>query len=207
MRGGDLGDRLVSTSMWSWAWLALAFPGRSRMASSLAGVVAPHPERVEPEPALEVRRRLLLLRVRGDQRGVHIEHDHVTEIGASRPAKPAARPAADAQTCRRTLARASPIRFNAAGVISSNARHTVAGEATGPSRPVLVAQRVDVGDRLPARGEDRGHIDQHPPAVMDRDEPRRANATDTLSVRPDPVGQQTHRRQPRPTAPRRSRPR
>ena len=32
------------------------------------------------------------------------------------------------------MARAVAIRFNAAGVTSSNARHTVAGEATGPSK-------------------------------------------------------------------------
>jgi hypothetical protein len=40
------------------------------------------------------------------------------------------------QTCRRIRARAFSTRFNAAGVISSKARHTVGGEATGPSTPL-----------------------------------------------------------------------
>ena len=68
--------------MWSWAWLALAFPGAESNREQLVGVVAPHSERMEPEPAFEVRCRLFLLRVRGDQGGVDVEYDRLAEVGA-----------------------------------------------------------------------------------------------------------------------------
>lgn len=48
----------------------------------------------------------------------------------------------------RTLALAFATRRNTAGVASFKTRHTVGGDATGPSRGGLIVQRVDVGDRL-----------------------------------------------------------
>ena len=99
--------------MWSPAWLAFALRGRNRMARELAGVVAPHPERVGPEPALEVRRRLLRLRVRRDQRGVHGEQDGVAQISAGRR-RGGTPSGSSAQTRRRVLARARLIRTSAA---------------------------------------------------------------------------------------------
>ena len=61
--------------------------------------------RVEPEPVLERRRRLLLLRVAGDQRGVHI--DHQTRLGPTlADTPPALRPASPRSNHARSRAAA-----------------------------------------------------------------------------------------------------
>ncbi len=77
-------------------------------------------------------------------------------------------------------------RFNLAGVSLSRARHTVGAEATGPEHLLLlVAQGVDIGDRLPTTGEHGGYIDQHLPAVVTpRTKPRRDRAPESWRVRP-----------------------
>jgi hypothetical protein len=48
----------------------------------------------------------------------------------------------------------------------------------------LVAQDADIGDGLAAIGEHHRDVDQHPAAVVDRDEPARAMAPDSSAVRP-----------------------
>jgi hypothetical protein len=69
--------------MWSRAWLLPALPGRKVIANN--SVVLSHhtPIGVKPEPALEPRPSLLLLRVRGHQGGIDIQHHHLAQLGAS----------------------------------------------------------------------------------------------------------------------------
>jgi len=57
----------------------------------------------------------------------------------------------------------------------------------------LVAQDVDVGDRLPAAGQHRRHIDQHPAPVVDRDERAPRQSLGQAGCQPDPVGEQPDR--------------
>src|SRR5690606_39014409 len=71
----------------------------------------------------------------------------------------------------------------------------------------MVAQGVDVGDRLPTTGEHRGHIDQYLAEVMrlftphssvksrscPGTNPRRVNAAGELAGQAHLLGQQTHR--------------
>ena len=162
--------------MWSCGVVGVRVPRPEPNRQQFVGVVAPHPERVEPEPAFEVGRRLFLLRMRGHQRGIDVEHDRLAEIGAGnrRRRHPGRQLRPDVAAGPRPGRRRSA--STPAGVTSSNARHTVAGDATGPEQPVLMAQCVDVGDRLAARDQDRRHIHQHPSPIMDRDEPAPANA-------------------------------
>ncbi|GAB6987701.1 hypothetical protein JCM10369A_42270 [Nocardioides pyridinolyticus] len=62
-------------------------PGAQLRGEELTGVVAPHPERVEPEGPLERGGRVLLLAVANHDRGVDIEHDQlIVEPGAGDPA-------------------------------------------------------------------------------------------------------------------------
>ena len=70
------------TSMWSPAWLLPALPGRNVTASS--SVVLSHhtPSGWNPKPTVKRRRRPFLLRMGRHQRGVHVEHDHLRQIGA-----------------------------------------------------------------------------------------------------------------------------
>jgi len=121
--------------MWSWAWLAFAFPGRSRIARS-SPVLSHHtPRGWKPKPPLKFAAVC------------SFSEWAVTSVAStsSTTTTPRSVPAtgacgspagSNAQTCRRTLARAAPIRFNPAGVTSSRARHTVAGDATAPNRLV-----------------------------------------------------------------------
>ena len=87
------------TVRWSAAVLEPAFPGRSSAASGSPGagraVVDERPQRVVPEPVLERRRRAFLLRVRGDQGGVHVDDQRSTRRrcrGRGRGHRPAPTP-------------------------------------------------------------------------------------------------------------------
>lgn len=55
---------------------------RQRLTGAGVAVVDECPQRVEPEPALERRRRALLVRVCGDQGGVHIDDQRLVRCGA-----------------------------------------------------------------------------------------------------------------------------
>ena len=57
-------------------------PGPQHRCQELIRVVAPHAERVEPRGLLEGGRRVLLLAVRDHDRGVHVQHDRLTQVGA-----------------------------------------------------------------------------------------------------------------------------
>jgi hypothetical protein len=72
--------------------------------------------------------------VRDHDRRVHIEHHHVPEVGAG-DLDAGSPPGSRDHTWRRTRARAVAIFFSLAVLTSSRARHTVGGEATGPSTP------------------------------------------------------------------------
>src|SRR3954453_21350073 len=48
----------------------------------------------------------------------------------------------------------------------------------------LLAQHVDVTDRLPTVGDHHGQVDQHPAPIVTRPPPRRASAPDSASVSP-----------------------
>ena len=88
---------------------------------------------------------------------------------------------------RRILARVFSTRRNAAGVTSSRLRHTVGRDATAPSS--LLAQGVDVGDRLTALGQHRRDIHPDLPAVMNGEEVAPAQRRRQPVSQPDPVGQ------------------
>ena len=117
--------------MWSPAWLAFALPARRVMARS-SRVLSHHtPRGWNPNPPLKFAA------------ACSFSECAVTNVAStsSTTVSPRSAPAAadagnpsgsNSQTRRRARARALAIRFNAAGVTSSNVRHTVAGDATGP---------------------------------------------------------------------------
>lgn len=91
--------------------------GAQHRGEHLPRVVAPDPERVVAEAALERRPSRVFLAVRGDQRRVHVEHDDIAQVGAGDPrGGDPARGVEPGPTCRRTRARACSIRRRAAGV-------------------------------------------------------------------------------------------
>ena len=60
---------------WSAALFAPAFARPQHRRQRLSGLVQPDRQRVEPEPPLVGRRRVLLLGMSGDQGGVEVEGD------------------------------------------------------------------------------------------------------------------------------------
>ena len=98
----------------------------------VGAVVDERPQRMEPEPAFERRRRLLLVRVRGNQRGVDVDDQRPVGVDAviggvlagQRPHR------------ARAAARAASIAANARAASAASAsivRDTVGSDATSPN--------------------------------------------------------------------------
>jgi hypothetical protein len=158
----------------------------------LEGVVAPDTERVEPERTLERRRRVLLLGVGEHDRGIHVEDDQVLLEGAS--GDPRRRWSAGQIPHPRSGSRPcllDPSQPGRGELIQGAPHRRRRGHRT--QHRVLVAQGVDVGDRLCATGEHGGHIDQDLSAVVPRDEPTTRQGAGEFGCQADPVRQQTHR--------------
>jgi hypothetical protein len=130
---------------------------RCRAAGSpprLAGGVEERQQRVMPEPALERRRRALLLRVRRDEGGVEVDH-----------VEPRSAPAA--HTWPRASALAAAIRSNTLSSTASRVRHAVefeapartgrAGRATPPDQRWRHRHRRSSPPHRPAPGAGHGH--------------------------------------------------
>ena len=101
--------------------------------------------------------------------GVNIEHDHFTEVGAG---SPAGRNTAG-QLCPHVAPDpGSPAAtfFNRPAVTSSRGAPHRRRRRDRTKDPALVAQHVNVGDRLTPSSEHHRHIDQHPPTIMHRRE-------------------------------------
>ncbi len=62
-----------------------------------------------------------------------------------------------------------------------------------PQHGVLVANGVDVSDRLPTTGEHRGHIHQHLATVMPRNEPTPRQGAGEFACQADLLRQEPHR--------------
>ena len=129
---GSWASAASRTAIWSAASLALALPGRSNAASGspvpAVAVVDESQHRVEPEPALEVRGRVLLLRMRTDQ------------AWRPDPRPPAAGRRRTGDRCAHTRARAAARAARIAAIASSgspakasSSRLIVGSEATGPN--------------------------------------------------------------------------
>ena len=133
------------------------------------GVVAPHADRVVAEGPLERRGGGLLLAVGDHDRGIDVEHDDLAEINAGNPARrhssrdlrPHAAP--DLGPCGRDLPR--PTRSD---LVQRPPHRRRRGDRT--EHASLVAQHVDIGDRLTTIGEHHRHVDQYPSPIMNGSE-------------------------------------
>ena len=193
-------------------------PGAQHQRQRFLGVVAPETQRVVAEALLERRSRTFLPGVRRDQGGVDVEDDGVTEIGVSDPrgGEPVGQLGPDVRADRRP-------RFvdpfpRCGGDLVQGPPHRRRGRDRSEDL-ALVAQDVDVGDRLTAAGDQDRDIDQDPTPVVRRDEPppsqgpgQRAGQADLVRQQPgrdvpgvghDPgaVRGDRQRRGPRPTCP------
>lgn len=113
----------------------------------------------------------------------------------SRPAaRDAGGPPNSCHILARIFARARAIRRGWTAPISSRARQTVVSEATGPEYLVLVAQHVDVADRLPTIGDHHREIDDDPAPVVDRPAPVAGQPGGQRPGQPRPVSQYPQQR-------------
>jgi hypothetical protein len=120
--------------MWSPAWLLPALPGRNVTASS--SVVLSHhtPSGWNPKPPLNAAAACSF----SEWADTNVASTSSTTSSArSVPATlDAGTLGSSFHTWRRVRARAFSTRFSAAGVASSNTRHTVGADATGPNSPL-----------------------------------------------------------------------
>ena len=110
---------------------------------------------MEPVPVLVVPGRLLLLRMRGDQRRVDVDRQPLRR--AVQLPEPRPRPGV-----RVTDASSSP----GVDAIRSTVRNAVESDATDPNSDVLITDRAQVRDALAAVGEHHREIADHPTRVM-----------------------------------------
>ena len=143
----------------------------------LVGVVQPRPQRVMSEAALEVAFGVFFVRVRGDQRGVEVDHDLTDRLaGGPRPR--------ELGTGELPTGGPGPI----PGLSSSHpdpGEHPAAsflivadrcqdppdrrGRRHGPGwavQALMVSHRLDVADRDRSVGDRDRDIDEHPARVM-----------------------------------------
>jgi hypothetical protein len=157
--------------------LAPALPAQ-HAGQRLAGLVEVRQQRVKPEAALERPRGTVLVGVRGDQRGVDVDHDPPRRAPAF-------------QALRRARARASRSAPSSVGsaAIRSMTRKAVASEATGAEQRLLVAHGAQVGQAVAAVGQHHRQV-PHDAARIVPAAPR-AHPRQTLRQRrgqPQPVG-------------------
>jgi hypothetical protein len=62
--------------------VALAQQERQRLSGPCLAVVGKGEQRVEPEPAFERRRRVFLIRMRGQQRGIEVDDQRIINAGS-----------------------------------------------------------------------------------------------------------------------------
>ena len=193
---GSWASAASSTAIWSAASLALALPGPQqpgqRLTGSAGAVVDEREHRVEPEPALEGRGRVLLLRVRTDQGGVEIDHDLALLPSANgRAVRPDPWPGL--RRARHGSPRSPPPGRSARASIS---RLTVGIRGHRPEQLGLGADHADVGQAVPTQRDRDRQIQHRLARVMDRPSrpPRRQPRRQRLRQPADAGGRQQHRR-------------
>ena len=168
--GGDLPDGRGQHLLMVGERVRPGVPGPEQHREALAGIPAPRPQWVEAVAFLPGGSRSLLIRVRGDQGGVHVDDHPPGQVfpAMASHGNPAGVSPISFHACARALARARAIRSSTAGAPArSSARRTV-GPLGAPPAPGPVGEHRDVAH---ARGpqHDRGrHRDQHDPPVKDR---------------------------------------
>jgi hypothetical protein len=81
-------------------------------------------------------------------------------------------------------------------LISSNVRHTVVSEATGPEQLALVTQGVNRTDRGGTIGDGHRQISQHPTPIMHRPETGLPQRHRQCAGQPDPISRQPQQSRP-----------
>ncbi len=165
-------------------------PGPQHHRQRLLTVIAPDPERVIAEALLEGGGRSFLLRVGRHQGGVHVEDDGLAEVGARdlRGGQPAGQQGPDVGADLRP-GPVDPSRHRGGDPLQGPPHRRCGGDRT--EHLPLMAQDVDVGDGLPASGDEDRDVGKDASPVVGRGEPppchrpgQRVGQTDLVSQHP-----------------------
>ena len=193
---GDLGDRLGEDLDVISRRVRPRSTGAQLRCEKLLRVVAPHAERMEPEGPFERRRSQLLLTVSDHDRGIDIEHHGRAEVTprdlGGRDAVGQLCPHVSPSPCPRDGDLLQP---TGRDLVQGAPHRRWRGDRT--QYPGLMAQHVDVGDRLTAIGEHHRDIDQDPATVVDRGERVAGHRRGETTRQAGSVGQQTKPDTPR----------
>ncbi len=152
----ELGDGVIDHQQLVGAGVRGCVAGSEVPGEGFAGGVEEAEHRVEPEPALVVRcRSLLVLRVDLDERRVDVEHD-LLGCATRSPHR---------GTRRRSRC---PQGAEDAGVDLMDRSPDGRGGGDGTEQLGLVAQRRHVGDAAPASGEHHRYLGEKPASVLAR---------------------------------------
>jgi hypothetical protein len=178
---GKLGDRGVDHSELIGSGVGVGV-ARPQHTGECVPVIGEAEHRVEPEPALEMCRRLfLVVRVNLDQRRVHVQQQRATTT--------AARPYPRSSDRSRGMQRVEHVGVDRVEGAPDRWRRRHCAEQVR-----LVAQRRHVGDTMPAIGKHRRHLHEQTTTVMNRStltgprHRRRHRRSET-----EPIGQLTNR--------------
>jgi hypothetical protein len=174
---GDLRQRLIGHGDVVGSGVRVRVPRSQHPGQCLPGVVQPGEQRMIAISVLERRRSLLLLRMTGHQRGVHVDHQpgHHRPGAAERRKLPASFPTQQPRPFPSSSpGDLDPIKQGLVNRIEHPPRRRRGGHR--PEQVRLVAEHGEITDRHPAVGEHHCKISQHAARRM-----RRATLPDTTN--------------------------
>ena len=191
---GDLRKRQVDHRLVIGGGIRPGVPGAKDHRERLPGLVRVRAQRVKPVPVLVIPRRLLLLRVRGDQGGIDVDREGLRPAGKLPEPRSGAR-VRIADRVQQARHRRDPVDHPECGRVK---RHR-------PKQRLLLTNPAEIRDALAAVREHHGEIADHParimttPPLLDPRQPHRQRAGEPDLVRDPPEQRDPDvRHQPRP---------
>jgi hypothetical protein len=182
--GGDLLERPVEHRDVVGGGVRAGVPGSQQTAERLARLIRIRVQRVEPVAALVVAGRVLLLRMRGDQRRIDVERQPLGRVVQLPEPLPRSRVRHTQRLQQRRVARDS---------LDHPKRGRVRRDR--PEQRLPITHRAEIRDALAAVGEHHRQIADHAARVMpatallDRGQPQRQRLRE-----PEPVGHPSQQR-------------
>lgn len=197
--GRDAGDRLVEHGEVIGGGVGPGAAFAQQQRQRLTGVVTPRLQRMTTPGALKSARRELLIGMRDHQRGVHPDHDGLTQIGVGHPRRwdPAV-PFLDQRPHMFPGLRPRPGDLAPLGfpdLVQRTPQRRIRGHR--PEQLGLIAQHGQIRQHPATISDQHRGVCQHPAPVMNRNETTTAQRPGQTAGQTRPVGDDPQRRRAR----------